>query len=97
MSFQFSSAKPKMLVGKTSTPAGEVVVKTPLPNEVIFDYNVQPITPTTTSADSIAIVQSKINTQRYNILENQVVIQKSAGVPPSLGFTAGGLPPDVPI
>ena len=53
MSFQFSSPKPKMLVGRTSTPAGEVVVKTPISNEVIFDYNVQPTTPTLTSATSI--------------------------------------------
>lgn len=97
MSFQFSSPKPKMLVGRTSTPAGEVVVKTPISNEVIFDYNVQPTTPTLTSATSIGRIEQKINTQRYNILENQVIIQKTTGQTPSLVPGISPLPPDIPI
>lgn len=97
MSFQFSSPKPKMLVGRTSTPVGEVVVKTPLGNEVIFDYNVQPSTPTTTSATSVGLIEQKINTQKYNVLQNQVVIQKLAGRPPTLVVPPIDLPPDIPI
>lgn len=98
MSFEFSSPKSKMLVGRTSTPTGEVVVKTPLGNEVIFDYNVQPSTPTTTSATSVGLVEQKINTQKYNILQNQVVVLKLAGKPPTLSVASlPDLPPDIPI